>query len=70
MVLSPLAVSSERMRARKFEVIDCMGLDAEVSPFMLSRDSASDGCVCICGRLRADILVLLDEPTSGLIFKE
>ena len=63
------AVSAEDARKKALEVIDCMGLDAEASPFMLSRGQRQMVALASVVACEPDILVL-DEPTSGLDYKE
>lgn len=61
--------SAEDARKKALEVIDCMGLDADVSPFMLSRGQRQMVALASVVACEPDILVL-DEPTSGLDYKE
>ncbi len=63
------AVSAEDARKKALEVIDRMGLDADASPFMLSRGQRQMVALASVVACEPDILVL-DEPTSGLDYKE
>lgn len=61
--------SVEDARKKALEVIDCMGLNADASPFMLSRGQRQMVALASVVACEPDILVL-DEPTSGLDYKE
>ena len=61
--------SAEDARCKALEVIERMGLDAEASPFMLSRGQRQMVALASVVACEPDILVL-DEPTSGLDYKE
>lgn len=63
------AVSAEDARKKALEIIDRMGLDADASPFMLSRGQRQMVALASVVACEPDILVL-DEPTSGLDYKE
>ncbi len=63
------STSAEDARKKALEVIDCMGLDADASPFMLSRGQRQMVSLASVVACEPDILVL-DEPTSGLDYKE
>ena len=62
-------MSAEDARKKALEVIDRMGLDADASPFMLSRGQRQMVALASVVACEPDILVL-DEPTSGLDYKE
>lgn len=61
--------SAEDARKKALEVINHMGLDADASPFMLSRGQRQMVALASVVACEPDILVL-DEPTSGLDYKE
>ncbi len=61
--------STEEARKKALEVINHMGLDADASPFMLSRGQRQMVALASVVACESDILVL-DEPTSGLDYKE
>ena len=61
--------STEDARKKALEVINHMGLDADASPFMLSRGQRQMVALASVVACEPDILVL-DEPTSGLDYKE
>ena len=61
--------SAEDARCKALEVIERMGLDADASPFMLSRGQRQMVALASVVACEPDILVL-DEPTSGLDYKE
>ena len=61
--------SAEDARQKALEVIARMNLDADASPFMLSRGQRQMVALASVVACEPDILVL-DEPTSGLDYKE
>lgn len=62
-------MSAEEARQKALEVIARMNLNADASPFMLSRGQRQMVALASVVACEPDILVL-DEPTSGLDYKE